>query len=167
MPVALEYDGDQYPALVGLIIACFAAIERELPIIIARITKMNDDRDALTICAVFRSFRTQIEILEALLKSRDEKSHDRIIYSHCKGLFKQALEIRNRYAHALYAKGHTMRMQPFHNDLKSPEYWVDMSLDDFRKDKKRMSVILGELFAILHEKELPAKLYDKLLPEDR
>jgi hypothetical protein len=167
MPIALEYDGDQYSALVGVIVACFAAIERELPLIIARLTKMNEDRDALTICAAVTSFRIQIEILEALLKSRDEGSHDRIVYSHCKGLFKQALRIRNRYAHALYAKGQKIRMQPFHNDLKGQEHWVDMDLEDFKKDKKRMSVILGELFAILHQKELPTKLYDKLRPQDR
>src|ERR1700692_4039381 len=89
LPVAIEYDGDQYPALVGVIIALFTAIERELPDVIARITRMNDEGDAWAICSVLRSFNTQIEILDALLKRRDGKSHDKIIYSHCKELFSE------------------------------------------------------------------------------
>lgn len=167
MPNALEYDGDQYPAQVGIIISSFAAIERELPTIIARMTQMHDDRDAIVICAVFRSFSSRLEILEALLKLRDVKSHDRIIYGHCKALFKEANTIRNKYAHALYGKGRKMSMLPFHNALKGPEQWVDMDLNDFREDKRRIKIILGELFSILHQNDLPQGLYNKLLPQDR
>jgi hypothetical protein len=166
MPIALEYDGDQYPALVGVIVASFAAIERELPIVVAPITQMKQDRDALAICAVLRSFSSQVGVLEALLALRDKTSHDRIIYGYCKVLFKEASKIRNKYAHALYAKGKAMVMQPFHNDLKGQDEWIEMDIH-CRKDKHRMSVILGELFAILHQKELPPSLYDKLAPEDR
>ena len=165
MPIALEYDGDEIPAQIGIIIGCFAAIERELPGIIARVTRM-DDLDAAAICAELISFSSRLEILGALLKLRDEKSHDRIIYSHCKGLFKDANNIRNKYAHALYAKGENMRMLKFHNGLKGPDEWIDIA-PELKKDKRRMSIILGELFAILHEKELPPALYDKLLPQDK
>lgn len=167
MPIALDYDGDQFPALVGGIVACFAAIERELPGIIARVTKMKDPVDAIAICAAFRSFNSRLEILDALLKLRTTDSHDKIIYGHCKGLFKEANQIRNKYAHALYAKGVKMSMSPFHHDLKAPEKWIEMGIEDFQKDKRRISVILGELFAILHQKELPQTIYDRLLPQDR
>jgi hypothetical protein len=167
MPIALDYDGDQFPALVGGIVACFAAIERELPGIIARVTKMKDPVDAIAICAAFRSFNSRLEILDALLKLRTTDSHDNIIYGHCKGLFKEANQIRNKYAHALYAKGVKMSMSPFHHDLKAPEKWIEMGIEDFQKDKRRISVILGELFAILHQKELPQTIYDRLLPQDR
>jgi hypothetical protein len=151
MPVAIEYDGDEYPALIGVIIACFAA----------------DDRDAIAICGTLRSFNAKLEILEALLKLREIDSHDKIIYGHCKGLLKQAVTIRNHYAHALYAKGQKMRMSPYHHDLKHPNEWIDLDLEDLKKDKKRVSIILGELFSILHQKELPKAIYDKLLPQDR
>ena len=167
MPIALDYDGDQFPALVGGIVACFAAIERELPGIIARVTKMKDPVDAIAIFAAFRSFNSRLEILDALLKLRTTDSHDNIIYGHCKGLFKEANQIRNKYAHALYAKGVKMSMSPFHHDLKAPEKWIEMGIEDFQKDKRRISVILGELFAILHQKELPQTIYDRLLPQDR
>ena len=165
MPIALEYDGDAIPAQIGIIIGCFAAIERELPGIIARVTRM-DDLDAAAICAKLISFRSRIEILEELLKLRDEKSHDRIIYSHCKGILNEANNIRNKYAHALYAKGASMTMLEYHNVPKGPDKWVNME-PQLKKDKRRMSVILGELFAILHEKELPPALYDKLLLQDK
>ena len=167
MPIALDYDGDQFPALVGGIVACFAAIERELPGIIARVTKMKDPVDAIAICAAFRSFNSRLEILDAHLKLSTTDSHDKIIYGHCKGLFKEANQIRNKYAHALYAKGVKMSMSPFHHDLKAPEKWIEMGIEDFQKDKRRISVILGELFAILHQKELPQTIYDRLLPQDR
>lgn len=165
MPIALEYDGDEIPAQIGIIIGCFAAIERELPGIIARVTKMNAP-DAVTICAELISFSSRLKILEALLKLRDENSHDRIIYGHCKNLLTEANAIRNKYAHASYGKGKVMQMLPFHNDLKGPEKWLDIA-PELKKDKRRMSIILGELFALLHEKELPSALYDKLLPQDK
>lgn len=60
-----------------------------------------------------------------LLKLRTTDSHDKIIYGHCKGLFKEANQIRNKYAHALYAKGVKMSMSPFHHDLKAPEKWIE------------------------------------------
>lgn len=166
MPIALEYDGDEIPAQIGVIIGCFAAIERELPGIIAHVTGMAYPADAVAICGKLRSFNSQLEILDALLKLRDEKSHDRIIYGHCKNLLKEANAIRNKYAHALYAKGKEMQMLPFHNDLKEQHEWIDM-VPVLKKDKRRISIILGELFAILHEKELPPALYDKLLPQDK
>ena len=165
MPVALEYDGDELPALVGMIIACFAAIERELPGVIARVTGMTQ-QDTVMICAEFRAFSARLGILEAVLKTRDDQSHDKIIFSHCKGLFNEANKIRNKYAHALFAKGHEMRMLPYHHDWKAPDQWVDMG-PEARADRKRIAVILGELFAILHQKDLPQGLYDKLLPQDR
>jgi hypothetical protein len=105
-------------------------------------------------------------ILEELLKLRDENSHDKIVYSHCKGLFKKADKIRNKYAHALYAKGATMLMLPFHHDLKGPDAWIEME-EKAKNDRKEIAVILGELFAILHQKQLPMWLYDKLQPQDR
>lgn len=131
------------------------------------VTKMKDPVDAIAICAAFRSFNSRLEILDALLKLRTTDSHDKIIYGHCKGLFKEANQIRNKYAHALYAKGVKMSMSPFHHDLKAPEKWIEMGIEDFQKDKRRISVILGELFAILHQKELPQTIYDRLLPQDR
>ena len=166
MPIALEYDGDEIPAQIGGIIGSFAAIERELPGIIARVTGMINPSDAVVICAKLRSFNSQLEILDALLKLRDEKSHDRVIFGHCKNLLKEANAIRNKNAHALYAKGKEMQMLPFHNDLKGQNEWIDMA-PILKKDKRRMSIILGELFAILHQKELPPSLYDKLLPQDK
>jgi hypothetical protein len=166
MPAALEYDGDQYPALVGMIVAYFAAIERELPTIISRMTGL-DSNDAITLCAEFRAFSVKLGILSSLLKLRDETSHDRIIYTHCKGLMKEANELRNKYAHAMYGRGTVMMMLPYPNDLKPIDKWEEIPLQKIRSDKKKMSIILGQLFAILHQKELPISLYDKLLPQDR
>ena len=164
--VGFEMDGDQYPALVGMIITNFAHIERELSTIVERMTGLAW-ADAVTIFAEFRAFSVRLGLLSALLKLRDEKSHDRIVYSHCKGLLKEANELRNRYAHAKYAKGKVMQMLPYPNDLLGPEKWVDIPPEAIKADKARVSTILWELFAILHEKKLPKRLYDQLLPQDR
>lgn len=166
MPVALEYEGDEYPTLVGVILATFSAIERELPIIVARMTGVADVRDAIALCAPIRAFGGRVDMLAALLRLREPTSHDAVIYSHCKGLFSQAQTIRNRYAHALFSRGSSgMNISPFHNDNSAK--WEPLPLAAIKADKKRMAVILGELFAILHQKELPPKLYGKLLPQDR
>jgi hypothetical protein len=165
MPVALEYEGDTAAAKVGMIIATFAAIERELPTVISRMTGMTQI-DSVALCAVFRSFSSRVDILGALLKLRDETHHDKIVYGYCKGLFVDSHKIRNRYAHALYAKGERMRLSPFHNDLKSPDKWENLE-PQLSKDDQRIKIILGELFAILHQQALPAGLYERLLPQDR
>jgi len=164
--VAFEVDGDQYPALVGMIITNFAHIERELPTIVERMTGLAW-ADAVTIFAEFRAFSVRLGVLSALLKLRDDQSHDKIIYSHCKGLLKEANDLRNRYAHAKYAKGQVMQMLPYPNDLLGPEKWTEIPLDAAKADKARVSTILWELFAILHQKKLPPGLYYKLLPQDR
>lgn len=166
MPTALEYEGDEYPALVGMIVSYFAHIEREMPTIISRLTGLTSD-DAITICAEFRAFSVKLDILSSLLKLRDATSHDRIIYTHCKVLMREANSLRNKYAHALYAKGGVMMMLPYPNDLKPIEKWEELPLVKVRSDKKRMAIILGQLFTILHQNELPKSLYDKLLPQDR
>lgn len=166
MPIALEYDGNDHAALVGLIIATFAAMERELPVMISRVTGMSQ-QDAVLTCSVFRSFNSRLDILEKLLSSRNVTSHDRIVYGHCKGLLKEANGLRNKYAHSLFAKGHKMQLSPFHHDYKGPEAWEDAELPKLTRDRKRMAVILGELFAILYQKQLPPGIYDKLLPKDR
>lgn len=164
--VAFEADGDQYPALVGMIISNFAHIERELPTIISRMTGMKQD-DAVIVCAQFRAFSARLGILSSLLTLREASSHDRVVYSHCKGLMKEASELRNRYAHAKYAKGEEMMMLPYPNDLLGPEKWIPIPLEVIKADKERVSVILWELFAILHQKKLPKGLYGLLLENDR
>ena len=165
MPVALEYDGDYLPALVGKIIAIFAALERHLPEIIARMTGMTHV-DAVAICHTFRSFSGRMDILGALLKVREPDSHDKIVYSYCKGLFNEASKIRNKYAHATYAKGSEMMFSEYHHDNKPPDSWKPMT-EEINADKERISIILGEVFAILHQKEMPPSLYNKLPPLEK
>lgn len=147
---------------IGAMIANFAMVEREMPLVLARLTGMSINH-AFTALGVFRAFSNRIDLFSELTKRTDAEGPEIEIAQHFKGRFNLANKIRNKYAHASYA-GHTdpIMLTPFSGDFVRPVPSILVTLEDMEAELDQIRVIACECRAFGHEKRLPEGLHARL-----
>ena len=151
-----------FAAKIGAVIATFAFIERDMPMIISRLTGM-DPGQAFAVAGVFRAFSNRIDMFAELIKLMNDDQVEKEIGSHFKGHLSRANVIRNKYAHASYmGEKDPMTIVPFSGDFNRPARAQKVSLADIEKDLDELRAISAEIFAFTRELRLTAKLHARL-----
>lgn len=163
--VALD-EFPEFAAQVGILISCFALIESYMHKLISRSTNM-DESDAFLVSGSFISFGARIDLLETLIKKRNQQSKEVIAAKHFTKTFREATTIRNTYAHGTYSLGFEgghysptakkiMYISSFLYDAKrkQPSKLV-RDLDSIKKDVERIKFITCEIHGYLYRDEMP------------
>jgi len=163
--VALD-EFPEFAAQVGVLISCYALIESYMHQLISRTTGM-DESDAYLVSGSFISFGARIELLDTLLKKRDQQSKEVVAAKHFIKILREATTIRNTYAHGTYSLGFEgghysptakkiMYISSFLYDAKrkTPSK-LEQDLDGIKKDVARMKFITCEIHGYIYRGEMP------------
>ncbi len=163
--VALD-EFPEFAAQVGVLISCYALIESYMHKLISRTTGI-DESDAYLVSGSFISFSARIELLETLLKKRDQQSRVVVAAKHFIATLKEATAIRNIYAHGTYSLGFEgghysptakkiMSISSFLYDAKRKNPTkLERDLDGIKKDVARIKFITCELHGYIYRSEMP------------
>lgn len=163
--VALD-EFPEFAAQVGILISCFALIESYMHKLVSRSTGM-DESDAFMVSGSFISFGARIDLLETLIKKKNQKLKEIVAAQHFIKTLREATAIRNTYAHGTYSLGFEggyysstakklMYISSFQYDAKRKEpKKLVRDLDSVKKDVKRMKFISCEIHGYLYREEIP------------
>ena len=152
-----------YAAKIGVVISMFALIEDHSPLILCRLTGINQ-MDARAIMGTFRAFSNRIDLLKAVYRSHERTSPKFVFGSYFAGLFTEANKIRNKYAHAKYSLNskNKLGIEPFSSDYNRKTVPQEHTAEEFENDINRLRRIIAELDCLLWEDEISKSLYGQL-----
>ena len=163
--VALD-EFPEFAAQVGILMSCFALIESYMHKLISRSTNI-DESDAFLVSGSFISFGARIDLLETLLKKKNQQTKEVIAAKHFMKTLREATTIRNAYAHGTYSLGFEggrysptakkiMYISSFLYDAKRKEpSKLVRDIEGIKKDVARIKFIVCEIHGYLYRNEMP------------
>ena len=146
LDVALD-NAPEFSAQVGVLLSCFALIERYLPQLVSKITGMSED-EALLFVGSFHNVSGRIDLIDTLLKKKQNLSPAEETVKSFIPRLREVSTIRNRYAHAQfsYMKPDKFQITSF---LSSATKETKVEVHTF-EDVKKKTFYLKELINDMH-----------------
>ena len=157
LDVALD-NAPEFSAQVGVLLSCFALIERYIPQLVSRITGMTEE-EAFLFVGSFHNVSSRLDLVSTLLKEKKQFNEAEETVQSFIPRLRDSSTIRNRYAHAQYSymKPDKFQITSFLSSATKETKTEIHTLEDVRKNTFILKDLINDMHGFVYRNEMIRK----------